>query len=180
MKNLKKLGCGGNPREHTAWVHWLSHKETPSSKKIFNTNFIQRKCEKILPYAKSNYASQIRPARLVFFVFLTTAIDKCTFLFSSRTLSFISFLIWVTSWKLYSSHPLINNGEKGNKTKMYNRMYWNDIIQLIFLIYIHHLFALFNASCFTQHTKWYYSIRSVTDSTAVSCFPSNCLCFMLT
>lgn len=39
------------------------------SKKIFkfNTNFIQRKCEKILPYAKSNYASQIRPARLGFF-----------------------------------------------------------------------------------------------------------------
>jgi hypothetical protein len=38
-------------------------------KKIFkfNTNFIQRKCEKILPYAKSNYASQIRPARLFFF-----------------------------------------------------------------------------------------------------------------
>ena len=36
---------------------------------------------------------------------------------------------------------------------MYNTMYWNDIGQLIFLIYIHHLFALFNASCFTQHTK---------------------------
>lgn len=45
-------------------VTCLSHKETQLSKKIFNTNFIQRKCEKILPYAKSNYASQIRPARL--------------------------------------------------------------------------------------------------------------------
>ena len=135
--------------------------------------------KKILPYAKSDYASQIRPARLVFFFF-----DNC----NSHVLScfllvlsfFISSLIWVTSWKQYSLHPLINIEEKGNKTKMYNRMYWNDTIQLIFLIYTHHLFALFNASYFTQHTKCYYSICSVTDSTAVSCFLSNCLCFMLT
>ena len=67
------------------------------------------------------------------------------------------------------------------KTKMYNRMYWNDIIQLIFLIYIHHLFALFNASCFTQHTKWCYSLRSVTvrwcptslQTVFVSCWHKN-------
>ena len=54
-----------NPK-HIVCVTCLSHKETQLSKKIFkfNTNFIQRKCEKILPYAKSNYASQIRPARL--------------------------------------------------------------------------------------------------------------------
>ena len=45
---------------------------------------------------------------------------------------------------------------------MYNTMYWNDIGQLIFLIYIHHPFALFNASCFTQHTKWFYSTCNVT------------------
>ena len=66
MKNLNKLRGGG-----TAYHDWLSHKETSSSKKIFkfNTNFIQRKCEKILPYAESNYASQIRPARLVFCFF---------------------------------------------------------------------------------------------------------------
>ena len=45
VKNLKKLGRGENPKEHTTWIHWFSHKETPSSKKIFkfNTNVIRRK-----------------------------------------------------------------------------------------------------------------------------------------
>lgn len=107
------------------------------------------------------------------FFFLTTAIDKCSFLFSSRTLFFISFLIWVTSWKLYSSHPLINNEEKRNETKMYNRMYWNDIIQLIFLIYIHHLFALFNASCFTQRSVTAQQCPASLQTVFVSCWHKN-------
>lgn len=35
-------------------------------------------------------------------------------------------------------------------TKMYSKMYWNDIIQLNLLIYIHHL-ALFNAFVYTTY-----------------------------
>lgn len=64
---------------------------------------------------------------------------------------FISSLIWVTSWKLYSSHPLINNEEKINETKMYNKMYWNDIVQLIFpYTYITFCFV----QCFFVYTTY--------------------------
>lgn len=160
MKNLKKLGGrGGTQKSIPCWVYyWLSHKETPSSKKIFkfNTNFIQRKCEKILPYAKSNYASQIRPARLFFF-FLTTAIHKCS-LFCFLLILFISSLIRVTSWKLYSSHPLINNEEKVNETKMYNKMYWNDIVQLIFS----YTYITF---CFVQRFSFYTTYNVLLQHT---------------
>lgn len=70
----------------------LSHKETQLSKKIFkfNTNFIQRKCEKILPYAKSNYASQIRPARL-----FLTQLQFTNILFSLFSSNTFFPLIWV-------------------------------------------------------------------------------------
>ena len=44
----------------------------------------------------------------------------------------ISSPTWVTSWKQYSSQPLTNNEEKENKTKMYTRMCWNHIVQLMF------------------------------------------------
>lgn len=56
-------------------------------------------------------------------------------------------------------------------TKMYNRMYWNDIIQLIFS-YTYITFALFNALFYTTY-KWYYSI-SVTDSISRGYFLSYC------
>ena len=31
VKNLKILGRGEYPKEHTTLTHWFSHKETPSS-----------------------------------------------------------------------------------------------------------------------------------------------------
>lgn len=45
---------------------------------------------------------------------------------------------------------------------MYNGMYWNDI-QLIFPHIHTSLFASIDA-CFTQHTKWNYSRRSVNGT----------------
>lgn len=72
--------------------------------------------------------------------------------------------------------------KKVNKTKMYNKTYWNDIVQLIFsYTYITFCF-LINAFCFTQHTKWLYSIRSVrtawwglafSHTACVSCLHKN-------
>lgn len=65
---------------------------------------------------------------------------------------------------------------------MYNKTYWNDIVQLIFsYTYITFCF-LINAFCFTQHTKWLYSIRSVrtawwglafSHTACVSCLHKN-------
>lgn len=44
-------------------------------------------------------------------------------------------------------------------------MDWNDIVQLI-CSYTYIPLCLLNAFCFAQHTKWNYSVRSVTDSMA--------------
>ena len=52
-------------------------------------------------------------------------------------------------------------------------MYWNDIIQLIFLIYIHHLFALFNASCFTQRSVTAQQCPASLQTVFVSCWHKN-------
>lgn len=50
-----------------------------------------------------------------------------------------------------NSHPLIDNEEKVNETKMYNKMYWNDIVQLIFS-YTHIPLCLFDA--FLSYTTY--------------------------